>query len=144
MDSLVDNAWRLYHEAQNAHCAVRPSIPILFFGDRSRYFRSPPRIITVALNPSRREFPEGDRFARFPKAVSVYPGILDGLGREDYGAALNDYFRQRPYRSWFPWFDKVLRGMEASYYDGEVNTALHTDLCSPLATDPTWSRLGDE
>lgn len=31
--------------------------------------------------------------------------------------------------------------MGASYYDGHENTALHTDLCSPVATDPTWSGL---
>lgn len=31
--------------------------------------------------------------------------------------------------------------MGASYYPGAANTALHTDLCSPLATDPTWSGL---
>lgn len=31
--------------------------------------------------------------------------------------------------------------MESSYYDGQMNVALHTDLCSPLATDPTWSKL---
>jgi hypothetical protein len=31
--------------------------------------------------------------------------------------------------------------MGASFYDGGENTALHTDLCSPLATDPTWRRL---
>src|SRR4051812_17750825 len=34
--------------------------------------------------------------------------------------------------------------MGASYYDSEINCALHTDLCSPLATDPTWSKLGSE
>lgn len=34
--------------------------------------------------------------------------------------------------------------MNASFYDGAANIALHTDICSPLATDPTWSRLGDE
>ena len=31
--------------------------------------------------------------------------------------------------------------MEPSYYEGEMSSALHTDLCSPLDTDPTWSRL---
>lgn len=34
--------------------------------------------------------------------------------------------------------------MEASFHDGRTNTALHTDICSPLATDPTWSRLTHE
>ena len=31
--------------------------------------------------------------------------------------------------------------MSASYYDHSTSTALHTDICSPVATDPTWSRL---
>ena len=31
----------------------------------------------------------------------------------------------------------------ASYYEGFTSTALHTDICSPVATDPTWSKLGD-
>jgi hypothetical protein len=35
----------------------------------------------------------------------------------------------------------MLRGLGCSYYPGAKNIAIHTDLCSPLATDPTWSRL---
>lgn len=31
--------------------------------------------------------------------------------------------------------------MGTSYYEGGASTALHTDICSPVATDPTWSRL---
>ena len=31
--------------------------------------------------------------------------------------------------------------METSYYGGEPSTALHTDICSPVATDPTWNDL---
>jgi len=45
---------------------------------------------------------------------------------------------------WFGWFEHVLLGMGASYRGGEANTTLHTDLCSPLATDPTWSRLNGQ
>src|SRR2546427_8329024 len=32
-------------------------------------------------------------------------------------------------------------GLDCSYYGNVPNTALHTDLCSPLATDPTWGKL---
>ena len=35
----------------------------------------------------------------------------------------------------------MLNGMEAGYYEGKPSTALHTDICSPVATDPTWSGL---
>jgi hypothetical protein len=31
--------------------------------------------------------------------------------------------------------------MDVSYFPGAISTALHTDMCSPVATDPTWSRL---
>jgi len=50
-----------------------------------------------------------------------------------------------PYRGWFDQgFERVLNGLSASYYDGFRNTAVHTDLLSPLATDPTWGRLSNE
>jgi hypothetical protein len=31
--------------------------------------------------------------------------------------------------------------MDASYYSGKKNRALHTDICSPWATTPTWNNL---
>ncbi|MCQ3812606.1 MAG: hypothetical protein KTV68_18875 [Acidimicrobiia bacterium] len=33
--------------------------------------------------------------------------------------------------------------MRASFYPGEASTVLHTDICSPIATDPTWSKLDE-
>ncbi len=143
MDSLIDEAWRMYRASEDNDVVVKPSIPILFFGDSGRYFRSPLKVVTVALNPSGKEFPEHDRFQRFRPAEGVNPHQLDDRSRDRYLAALDGYFRDRPYHAWFVWFDEVLRGMGASYYDGEGSGALHTDLCSPLATDPTWSGLGD-
>ena len=57
--------------------------------------------------------------------------------------ALSAYFRTGscPYRDWFNAYEPFLNGMQASYYEGEASTALHTDICSPVATDPTWRRL---
>jgi hypothetical protein len=142
MDGLIEEAWCLYHDSLDIPSVVRPSIPILFFGDSEQYYRSPLKVITVGLNPSRNEFPECDCFFRFPRARHVYPGILHGERYADYLAALNDYFRCYPYRQWFDSsFESLLNGLETSYYDGRRNTALHTDLCSPLATNPTWSGL---
>jgi hypothetical protein len=113
----------------------------LYFGDRCRYDASRLKIVTVALNPSRHEFPVDDRFRRFPPAATIDPATLDDAARMAYLAALDGYFRHAPYRPWFAWFEHVLRGLDASYDDGAANAALHTDLCSPLATDPTWSHL---
>jgi hypothetical protein len=144
MDSLVAEAWQLYEAAETTPSVVKPSIPILYFGDRDRYGASPLKVITVGLNPSRNEFPLDEPFSRFPKAQSVYPGILGGDGYADYLAALNDYFRCDPYCRWFRSLEPLLEGMDASYGDGRRHTALHTDVCSPLATDPTWSRLTHE
>jgi hypothetical protein len=144
LDQLVGEAWRIYHQAAATTngVLVRPSIPILFFGDSDRYYRSPRRIITVGLNPSLQEFPPNSRFSRFPLAKDLYPRILTGEATSEYLAALNSYFRIEPYRSWFDSYEPLLNGMGASFYDGAEGTALHTDICSPLATDPTWSRLG--
>jgi hypothetical protein len=143
MDQLVDEAWAIHRRASDSEnpFVVHPSIPILFFGDSTRYFESPVTVVTVGLNPSREEFPAQDRFARFPAAKGVRSMVDHEPGRSDYLAALDAYFRMNPYRNWFGSYEPLLKGMGASYYDGMPNTALHTDLCSPLATDPTWSKL---
>ncbi len=64
-DELVCAAWALYRELAHEPFVVSPSIPILYFGDAERYFRSNVKAITVGLNPSREEFPVDSRFRRF-------------------------------------------------------------------------------
>lgn len=67
-------------------------------------------------------------------------------GRGDPGRyldALSACFHTDPYREWFGNFEPLLNGMGASYYDDGTSTTLHTDICAPVATDPTWSRLSD-
>ena len=94
------------------------------------------RVLTVGKNPSRFEFPRNEPFRRFPLAE----GGLD-LEPSRYLDAVSGYFRTDPYRGWFNAFETLLNGMGVSYYDGVASTALHTDICSPVATDPTWRRL---
>ena len=145
MRHLLQQAWALHGRAESAELPhlVRPSAPILFFGDSRRYERSPLKAVTVGLNPSRAEFPPDDPFRRFPAAREIAPPLLDG-SLDAYRGALDEYFRIDPYRAWFkPSFELLLRGLGSSFFDGAENAALHTDLCSPLATDPTWSRLDD-
>lgn len=144
MDSLIEEAWYLYKDSEDTPCVLKPSLPILYFGDSERYARSSLKVITVGLNPSWAEFPIGDPFARFRKARHVYPGILNGIFYPTYLAALNDYFRCDPYMGWFGTLEPLLEGMGVGYRDGPTNAALHTDLCSPLATAPTWSKLTHE
>ena len=136
LDSVVSRAWRSFERAAALRARVSPAVPVLFFGDVDGYLASALRVVTVGLNPSLREFPAVDPFRRFP--------LVADAGREDhsrYLEALSAYFRTDPYGEWFGNYEPMLNGMGASYYDGETSTVLHTDICSPVATDPTWSRL---
>ena len=116
-------------------------LPIKWFGDREAYMCSEVKIITVGLNPSDKEFREkdGDPFTsqlRFPDYINGNNASLE--------KALNNYFKKNPYRQWFnTGFEPILNGMGASYYstNGYSLRALHTDICSPWATNPTWSKL---
>ena len=138
IDGAVAKAWRAYDNAAELAARVNPAAPILFFGDLTAYRVSTLRVVTVGLNPSRQEFPVNRPFSRFPSA--------DGpMGREPdrYLAAMSSYYRTDPYRAWFSAFEPLLNGAGASYYPGHASTSLHTDICSPVATDPTWSKLSD-
>ncbi|HEY5793719.1 MAG TPA: hypothetical protein VIU82_01795 [Bosea sp. (in: a-proteobacteria)] len=116
---------------------VPHSLPIPYFGDLERYLISPLRVLTAALNPSDREFPKDQ--PRF----DVERGLR---GPAELEAELSAYFRGNPYRSWFSAFEPVINGLDVSY-GGKMagrdyaSTALHVDMCSPIATSPTWSKL---
>lgn len=135
LDQAVAMAWQAFERAGRLQCRVSPAVPILFFGDLDRYWSSPLRILTVGKNPSGREFEDG--YKRFPLARDV---TARDTGR--YLDALSSYFRedQEPY-SWFESFEPLLNGAGSSYYGKQPSCALHTDICSPVATDPTWGGL---
>lgn len=137
LGQAIEKAWCAYDNAAELSVRVSPAAPILFFGDLGGYRMSLLRVLTVGLNPSGREFPAEKRFLRFPSAE-------EPAGREPdrYLDALSSYYRTCPYASWFNAFEPLLNGAGASYYAGCASTVLHTDICSPVATDPTWSRLG--
>ena len=134
----VAAAWRSFGAAASLEARVSPAIPILFFGDLDAYAESQQRVLTVGLNPSLIEFPTGDPFRRFPLAEDAHPE-----DQERYLDALSAYFRARPYKRWFRSYGPLLNGMDASYCDHQTSTALHTDICSPIATNPTWTRLSE-
>jgi hypothetical protein len=104
------------------------------------------KVVTVGLNPSSAEFPIAEPMSRFPTAAGLAAGA-ESLSEEQvdtYLASLSSYFHQKPYRRWFDAsYGGLLDGLRSSYYGG-ANTAIHTDLCSPLATQPTWSGLDQE
>ena len=142
LENLSQRAFAAFDEAvaQVPGAVVTPSVPILFFGDLRRYHCSPVRIVTVGLNPSLAEFPPARPLARFPAATGL-SGLHSPPDHDGYITALSNYFRVEPYRSWFATYDGLLEGLDASFYDEYPNTALHTDICSPVATNPTWSLL---
>lgn len=135
IDKVVADAWAAYERAP-VSCRVDPALPILFFGDLRGYRSSPLRVLTVGLNPSLREFPVGSPFERFPGCASNGP-----IRGERYLNCLGSYFRVNPYRNWFSSYEAVLEGVGCSYYGVRPSTALHTDIASPIATNPTWSKL---
>lgn len=148
---LVDEAWRQYDRFRSPAGHVAEYPPILYVGDEKDYRKTHLRIVTVSLNPSRQGI-EG-RDAEFPGWLGL---SVPAIGQEPdrYIAGLNSFFRAEPEKKkvWFRSFENVLSGMEASYYDGKsrddgqnlTSPVLHTDLCSPLMTDPNWSGLGEE
>ena len=129
-------AWRAFDRAPHRTCRVDLAVPILFFGDLYAYRASRLRVVTVGLNPSLHEFPAGEPFSRFPLAA-------DNRDREPsrYLDAMSAYFRTDPYHQWFNAFEPLLNGLGVSYYEAGASTALHTDICSPVATNPTWNDL---
>jgi hypothetical protein len=113
-------------------------LPIFWFGNKPEYLKSNLKIITVGLNPSDKEFRlnKNDPYSllRFPNFKG--PDTLDSV--------LNDYFEKLPYSFWFNGgFESILNGMESSYYakSKKPNRTLHSDICSPWATNPTWKDL---
>lgn len=142
INEIADAAWELWGRARVEHPqVVRPAkIPILFFGNYDKYRRSRFKVVTAGLNPSSGEFPNNE-LVRFPAARTLDDNSRPSI--TSYLESLSAYFRVDPYMRWFQSYERVLRGMDVSYYDAEAeNVALHTDLCSPLATTPKWSALG--
>lgn len=138
LSELINRSWEAWGNASDAGVGVEESIPILYFGNLIEYQNSLLRVVTVGLNPSGEEFPFGDRQARFRSPRSALRGDA-----HRYIEDLNRYFETNPYR-WFDGYKKILRGLGASYRTDAESTALHTDICSPVATTPTWSYLDSD
>jgi hypothetical protein len=120
---------------------VASSTPVIAFGDVQKS-----EVATLGWNPSKREFLDsggnelegGERRLETLKSI----GVKD-LGdapvefvRRVFEACCN-YFHCRPYGRWFNKLERVLKQVDASYYDG---SACHLDLVQ-WATDPVWGKL---
>lgn len=156
LNDLVKECFR-YFKDMNENSVVSKkivdnSIPILFFGDLNGYLNSDLRIITVGINPSDAEFPK-DR-VRFSRARHLY-GTTEEIRDDevdDYISALSEYFDlagntySQESDNAYEWFYKkpingMLSGLEASYDNTRKNRVIHTDICTPIPTSPTWSGL---
>lgn len=139
----------LNYKSTSSNSVAHPSIPILWFGDVEKYRKSDKKILTIAINPSNKEFSTNgkapyDISLRFPKANTIsLNSPLSTPNMQDYYDAMNSYFKENPYSSWFNNFERPLNYIGASYYPSNDFTrqAIHIDICAPIATDPTWSKL---
>lgn len=128
MQEYIDD----FLEKKSLAYVVKPAIPIVWFGNIERYKRSQKKVVTVALNPSLKEFGRG-RFEMVPlNAGNAIPRLE---------STLNAYFETNPY-GWFNHFENALSALGSSYYAQRApNAALHIDIYSAIATNPTWGKL---
>lgn len=151
INAIVSDCFHDYYGPGNPACVLRDVVPILWFGDMDAYFASEKKIVTIAVNPSDKEFIVNGVCSinnRFPGAPANY----DSHNPQHFVAyknAMDCYFMNNPYMKWFWHNEKVLRLFDASYQgtfctykndSGEAftNTALHIDLKAPVATYPVW------
>lgn len=154
LKELVHNTWKHFDKFTDKKQVVS-TMPILYFGDLEAYKNSKFRIVTAALNPSDMEFTnhkdnKNYTFFRFPSANKINREH-DSLNNEEveaYIQSLNSYFTNKDennnltyYSKWFNPNEYLLNGIDASYFSKKYeNTVLHTDICTPLATNPTWGK----
>ena len=136
---LIDKTLEYFDRFSNESFVVKPSLPILYFGDLTAYLESPLKILTVGKNPSDNEFRlrknDNYSFCRFKKWHTNDFNLIE---------TLNPYFENEPLQ-WFSSFEPILNGTSSSYYKGNYeNRVLHTDICSPISTNPTWSKLTND
>ncbi|MDY0083328.1 MAG: hypothetical protein RBR74_09120 [Ignavibacteriaceae bacterium] len=136
--NLIDKTIEYYKKYSIEDYVVKPGLPILYFGDLEAYKKSELKIITVGKNPSNNEFKlhtaDNYSFCRFLNWDDKKQNLCE---------VLNSYFESEPLKQWFSSFEPILNGASSSYYNRKEypNRALHTDICTPLATHPTWSKL---
>ena len=121
---------------------VSNSIPVIWFGNIEKYCSSSLKVVTVGLNPSCSEFLNDRKqqlaFRRFDRIeLKNYDDVrLNALYN-----TLNRYFETHPYE-YFKHYNELLKAIKASYYSNmELNTAIHIDVYSAIATDPIYGKL---
>lgn len=148
LNEIIADVWDKSKDKAIKRLVVKESIPILWFGNLDSYRKSARKVITVALNPSCVEFPDKNKWERFPNCSLICDKVeLKGVDLKIYKQCLNNYFKNNPYKKWFNAFDKILEAVGATFYDRTnetPNVAIHIDYFAPIATAKTWSKLEQE
>lgn len=119
------------------------SSPIPAFGNPST-----PRLATVGINPSNREFLDANGkelcgpSRRFHTLTSLRLNSWSEVDARHLATIIethDSYFTHNPYDRWFDRLDKVISGANVSYYDPD-RSACHLDIV-PFATAEKWSGL---
>ena len=122
------------------------SCPVPAFGDLSG-----PRLATLGINPSNREFLDQHgnelrgKFRRFQtlRSLGLYCWAEADARHLDLVLDMfRSYFLTNPYDVWFRRLDFVIGGAKFSYYGGS-RAACHLDLV-PFATARKWSALSEQ
>ena len=115
-DKLLGRTFDYFDKHYNDDYVVKPSLPILYFGDLVAYEKSPLRVVTVGKNPSDNEFRsnknDGFSFFRFKNWNPNQKNLQETLNR---------YFFDAPLHQWFSSFEPILNGLNCSYYENEVH-----------------------
>jgi len=152
LNDIIDSCWKYFRSKYDYHVVVKPSVPIIWFGDLEAYKRSKLKIVTIGLNPSDNEFPNGEHaFQRFPEAeIIAAKNVLENKDKDILFNSLNSYFKTEPYSRWFDAYEIILKNLGTSFggkFDPENeynNRAVHIDLFTAIATSPTWGKLSKE
>ena len=140
LTTLID---RLDSDAAVKAGIIPWSCPVPGFGDLSC-----PRLATLGINPSNREFVDQrgnelkGKFRRFHTLSSLGLFCWSEADARHLDLVLDtfrSYFSINPYHGWFRKLDFVIGGAEFSYYGGS-QAACHLDLV-PFATAMKWSAL---
>lgn len=147
---IIDEYWKDFQNKKDFDYVVKPSIPIIWFGNLEEYKKNNnKKIITVSINPSKKEFEDDNNnssFGRFENMRNLKDKkSLNDEEKSTLYSSLNSYFINKPYSSWFNYYNKVLNNFKADYNPngGNKYTAIHVDLYTAIATKP-WKTLTKE
>lgn len=151
LGSIIDEYWRDFQEKKMLDFVAKPSIPIIWFGNIELYLKSSRRVLTIAINPSDKEFRRNNKenfsLFRFPESETICDNIeLNNDDKILLCKSYNNYFTDdRTYKRWFTAYEKLLNYLNTSYYNNHYrNHAIHIDAFTGISTSKTWGKLSKE